>query len=248
MLLSKNLYLPSKRVKRLLLGASATNYKEDLKKLNITPYFLLENKAFGKLSGHLDLSVMPFGNNVFSSFQNFKIVNKYFKAIEINVSLFNEYPYNCAFNGLALNRYLICNKKCIALEILKYIEEKNFEVINVKQGYTKCSILPVNKNAVITDDKGIFKALKQKNIDVLLIQKGDIYLNGFDYGFIGGSAGLISNNEMLFMGNAKYHRNYFEIKDFLNNYNIDIISLNNNKITDIGSFLPIEESDDEKIK
>ena len=120
MLLSKNLYLPSKRVKRLLLGASAINYKEDLKKLNITPYFLIENKAFGKLSGHLDLSVMPLGNNVFSSFQNFKIVNKYFKAIEINVSLFNEYPYNCAFNGLALNKYLICNKKCVTPELGYY--------------------------------------------------------------------------------------------------------------------------------
>lgn len=241
MLLNKNLYLPEKRINKLLLGAAAIHFKEDLKKLNITPFFLTENKTLGKLSGHLDLNVMPFGNNVFTSDKNFKIVNKYFKAIKTDIRLFENYPYNCAFNNLVINNYLICNKKTIAPQILKYIKKEKIEVIDVKQGYSKCSVLPVNKNAVITDDEGIFKALKQKHMDILLIQKGDICLNGFDYGFIGGSAGLISNSEMLFMGNAKDHQNYFEIKSFLQNYNIDVISLNNNKITDIGSFLPIEE-------
>ena len=33
------------------------------------------------------------------------------------------------------------------------------DIIDVKQGYTKCSLCPVRENAVITDDSGIEKAL-----------------------------------------------------------------------------------------
>lgn len=240
--LNKNLYLPKKRIEQLLLGASAINLKDDFKNLSIEPCFLTENKSLGKLSGHLDLNIMPFSDKIFTSESSFEFTNKYFKTVEIDdVILSENYPYNCAFNNFIISNYLICNKKCISKKILKYAEENDLEIICVPQGYVKCSVLAVNETAVITDDIGIYQALKHINIDTLLIQKGDIFLEGFEYGFIGGSAGLISKNEMLFIGNIKKHRNYFDIKNFLYNYNIDIVSLNNNKITDIGSFLPIWE-------
>ena len=48
-----------------------------------------------------------------------------------------------------------------------------YEIINVKQGYAKCSICVVSDNAIITADKGIAKAAIQNRIDVLEITRLD---------------------------------------------------------------------------
>ena len=61
--------------------------------------------------------------------------------------------------------------------------------IHVKQGYTRCSLLPVDDRSFITSDAGIAKTLAEHDTDVLLIHPGHIHLPGFDYGFIGGTGG-----------------------------------------------------------
>jgi hypothetical protein len=66
--------------------------------------------------------------------------------------------------------------------------KKNFNIIDVKQGYTKCSVLPVSNNAFITDDISIYNQCVSFGIDVLYVGKGDVSLPGYNYGFIGGCA------------------------------------------------------------
>ena len=55
----------------------------------------------------------------------------------------------------------------------------------LKQGYTKCSILPIREKAIITSDKNIAKELLNYDFDVLLLPSGDIILPSLNYGFIG---------------------------------------------------------------
>ncbi len=65
------------------------------------------------------------------------------------------------FRPKPLNQ-LIHNLKFTDDNLLSY--EKHKILINVKQGYTKCSCLPVSKNALITSDVGIYNTLKNKRL------------------------------------------------------------------------------------
>jgi len=73
----------------------------------------------------------------------------------------------------------------------------------------------------------------------LLIPSGDISLPGLDYGFIGGTCGLISKNQMAFFGNLENHSYGNDIKNFLLKYDVEPIYLSNGKLIDRGSILTI---------
>ena len=81
----------------------------------------------------------------------------------------------------------------------------------------------------------------------LLIEKGYIRLDGYDYGFIGGaSAYLKESNILLFSGNISIHPDFERIKIFCQNNDVDIDYIDGMDLTDIGGiffihnkFLPI---------
>ena len=133
--------------------------------------------------------------------------------------------------------YWKCQCSC---GIIKSIRADNLKKINVRQGYCKCSCLNVSENAVITDDECIYKALCLNEIDALLISKGDITLNGHDYGFIGGASGKISKTDILFFGDVTKHRDYKKIAGFIEKHGCKIISLDF-PLTDFGGIIPITE-------
>jgi len=113
--------------------------------------------------------------------------------------------------------------------------------INVNQGYSKCSVCVINENAIITSDLGIAKKCDLFGIDVLVIDDSCISLNGVSHGFIGGSSGLISPELLAVNGNIKLHKNYDNISNFCNKYNVNIISLHCGEIEDIGSIICLTE-------
>ena len=76
---------------------------------------------------------------------------------------------------------------------------------------------------------------------MLLIEKGDIFLSGHDYGFIGGASAKISNKEIFFFGNLENHRNHKEILVFLDKYSCKAIYLKNTPLTDVGGIVSIGE-------
>ena len=84
-----------------------------------------------------------------------------------------KYPDDVYLNCVQVGKYLICNKKHTSREVVEYASKNGINVIDVKQGYCKCSICVVSDNAVITEDSGISKALAENtDLDVLLIEKG----------------------------------------------------------------------------
>ena len=152
-----------------------------------------------------------------------------------------EYPYNICYNHIILNDLFICNVKYTDKFVYDYCLENNFKIINVKQGYTKCSTAIVSENAVITSDNGIYNSCK-KYIDVLKIEAGFINLYGYNYGFIGGCCGKLSKDILAFTGKVSEHKNYNDIKAFLNNHKINILELTNKPLVDIGSIIPIKQA------
>ena len=163
------------------------------------------------------------------------------KAVIADENLGYEYPLDVPFNCVIIGTDFICNSKTVSPQILGVAISRNLRIIDVKQGYTKCSLCPVRENAVITDDSGIEKVLLNNGYDVLKVSKGSVRLNGFDYGFIGGCSAMISRDILLFLGNFEIHSDKDRIKAFLQNYGITPQSLNGDDLTDIGSIIPLSE-------
>lgn len=220
--------------------------RETLMSLGLTTIDVpLCNNLYKAIDGHVDIQL-----NILSKKQKKVIINKdidyRFKKnlknfnisyLESANSLKSNYPGNISLNALILDNYFIHNLKYTDKNLLESQRDKI--LINVKQGYTKCSCLPVSENALITSDEGIYKALTKYNFDILLIPPGDILLDGLNYGFIGGTGGLISKNKIAFFGNLDFYSYGPQVKSFLNKYNVDPIYLNNSKLYDRGSLFVI---------
>ena len=152
--------------------------------------------------------------------------------------LAEDYPKDILYNCAVCGDFVICNTACTAIEILSEYRRLKKKILNVKQGYSKCSICMVNENAIITADEGIARVCKNNGIDVLKINPGNIELPGMNYGFIGGATGLIDKNILAVNGELKTHPNGDAIRAFCKNYSVDVYELKKGSIADIGSILP----------
>ncbi len=214
--------------------------EEMLYKMGIKTIKIPQNNLFDKpISAHPDMFCVKIKEKRFVDkriahlfdFWDVEIISR-----EVQNGQAYKYPYDVGFNCAVMGNHIICNKQYTASEILQYSNEQNMNIINVKQGYAKCSTCIVDDNSIITEDESIAKAARNFGINVLMINKGFVKLDRYDYGFIGGASGLI-NNRLLFNGDIKMHPNYNEIKRFCTSRNVEIISLNSKQLYDIGSIL-----------
>ncbi|NRW46450.1 hypothetical protein DFH76_003800 [Clostridium beijerinckii] len=196
-----------------------------LSKLDLKPILVPKcNDVYDAINGHPDIQLNVLKNDSFNKIIIQRNISEKFKEIlklnDINYivsknTLSNTYPNDIILNSLILENYFI--------HTLKYSDEnllnsQNSKIhIDVPQGYTKCSILPVREKALITSDKGIFNSLKNYDFDILLLPPGDILLPSLNYGFIGGVGGMVSNNKMAFFGDLDSYTWGDQIKKFLLN-------------------------------
>ena len=221
---------------------------ESIKKLNssgIKTYIINNNPLLpDPVDSHADLQILHLGKDViFCQSEHLCIgeSTQKFKKLIINESAGNNYPDDVRLNCAIIGKNIICNEKTISKDILDYGYQNGFGIINVNQGYTKCSICIVNENAIITDDESIFAAAGNFLNDVLFISKGSIRLKGYNYGFIGGCCGKISENKIAFNGEISAHKDCNKIIDFLNKYNVECIELKKGLLDDIGGIIPLYE-------
>lgn len=243
-------YLPTANVTHILAGTGMQPYEKVLTGLQITctyskPIVYLESSV----KDHLDLAVFPFGGKDFilepSQTQLFdKLISLGAHPQYANESIMNGYPQEAKLNCVRIGNRLLGNPEIVSAKILKWCENLSVSICAVKQGYTKCSVAVVAKDALITDDVGIARAAKIDNLDVLLVEKGSVRLNEYPYGFIGGCCSLISKDILLFTGNWKKHTNAEAIFEFLRNYQIYPESLSSGDLTDIGSFIPLLQQEE----
>ncbi|MBQ3008553.1 MAG: hypothetical protein IJD80_03085 [Oscillospiraceae bacterium] len=97
----------------------------------------------------------------------------------------------------------------------------------------------MNENAYITEDEGIYKTLTGYGLDCLKIEKGNVSLKGYNYGFIGGASVKLNNKEILFFGDIEKSDDKQSLIEFLKKYNMKAEFIENKKLNDIGSALII---------
>lgn len=196
---------------------------------------------------HTDMLVFALDGTVFchesyekENGQTFDIIRSFgYEVITVGGEYSADYPNDVIFNIARVGRNIVVGKRTRADRIIEFAEEKGYAVVKVSQGYAKCSSCVVGENALITSDKTIAKALLEKECDVLLIGEGDVRLDGYSYGFIGGASGHFEDT-VYFAGDPRLHRDGKEIIDFCKRNGKHVVYSVGEELADIGSiiFLP----------
>ncbi len=152
-----------------------------------------------------------------------------------------EFPLDCSLNCLSIGNYAVGRQASLDRNLLRVLEEDGRELIDVRQGYARCSVAVVDEHSVITADRGIEKAMSSRGFEVLLITPGHIFLEGYDTGFIGGCCGKISADRMLFCGDPMTHPDGERIIRFLSEKGVAAESSGGGLLTDFGGFIPLCE-------
>ena len=197
----------------------------------LTPHL---DHIYTTICGHTDIMVHKLCDKTIVAEPT---VSNYFKEKMPEIEVI--YPYDIAYNAVRIGNNIICNNNFTDSKIIEFANKNGLNLLNTKQGYAKCSICVISNEAVITSDKNIQSVLNKNNVDVLMVDDNKIKLENFEHGFIGGATGLLNENTLAVNGNIERHTNYKEIIEFCNKYGVDVISLNNEEINDIGSIMVV---------
>lgn len=146
------------------------------------------------------------------------------------------YPDDIKFNAACTGKYFIHNLKFTAPELAKAAEEHGMIMVDVKQGYAKCSTVTVDEDSIITYDHGIAEKCRSLGMNVLEISPKNILLPGYDTGFIGGTSGRIGDT-VVFNGNLAAHPDFDAIKSFIESKDLALKWFEGWPLTDIGSII-----------
>ena len=225
---------------------------EEKNKLKSLGYKIIElnssESVYQEISSHTDIFCTKIRNNLIVEPSQYQLINNNFQRdtniIKGKTKLKNTYPEDVGYNVCIIGSYAIHNFKYTDKRVKKILEKENYNLINVNQGYTKCSIAVIDDRSLITADKGLYKELMKYNFDILFINyKLNIKLiNEGEFstmdGFIGGAISRIGNNVFISGDLNKIDKNN-QIKNFIKKRDLNIISLSDLDVIDYGGIIEI---------
>lgn len=223
--------------------------KQTLQRLG---YELIEikksTKIYSEISSHVDIFACKVKNKIIAEKHVYDILkNKLKKYIIIqgNSVIQNVYPKDINYNVCIVGNKAIHNFKYTDSQIVQELKKNNFELINVKQGYSNCSIAVIDENSIILNDKGLYNSLNDSGLNILFLDyMPDIKLldeNG-NYsemnGFIGGAIARIDDNIVVF-GDLNKVDNKSYIRKFIEKKNLNIIDFSGLDVIDYGGIIEV---------
>jgi hypothetical protein len=193
--------------------------------------------TYGAVSTHPDIFFCPVGDRLIiapnlSGKIKTKLLENGINYTEGEKPVGKRYPETARYNTVITDNFLIGNTNFTDPKILE--AAGNREIIHVKQGYTRCNLIPLGNNRFITSDKGIEKTLLQYGLEVLYVDPAGILLPGFNHGFIGGTCG-VWQDKLLFTGSLKHFPEGGKIREFVQD--IEVVELYDGPLFDGGSIL-----------
>ncbi len=190
------------------------------------------------VSFHPDMHIAKIDDILVISPENFSYYSEKLKNVNLicgSKSVSGKYPEYIAYNIAIAGEVAIHNFDYTDDKILNII--KNKKLVNVRQGYAKCSCV-LAEDTVITSDEGIISACKKADVPSVYVPAGHVTLTGLEYGFLGGASGYY-NGVLYFTGDIALHPGYEEIKKLCKTKGIEIVCMSNDKLADIGSIIMI---------
>ena len=216
--------------------AIGEKYRERLEKplaaLGVCAYWLPDNpNVDARLSGHADLMLLDLGGGRVLTYLD-SLPDIGLEVVKVE-GQGRAYPDDARLCACVVGRFCIHDLRISDPHIT------GFELIQVRQGYARCSTCVVDESSIITSDAGIAKAAARHGIDVLGIRPGYIELEGFDTGFIGGASFKLSPEHLAFTGRLDAHPDRARIEDFLRERGVEPVYLTDMPAFDIGSAVPL---------
>jgi hypothetical protein len=199
--------------------------------------------VYDAVSCHTDIYLCKIGDGLIVSQEQYPLIKDDLLRCRVTYSvgvspLGRRYPADIKYNAAQLGGYLIHLTNQTDPVILDKAKETGLKPIHVKQGYTKCNLVIVDENAVISSDEGMSAVLNRYGIEVLLITQGHVKLSGFPYGFLGGASGRVGS-ELLFNGNLSVHPDFEKIKEFIGKRGLKTVWFEDYPLEDVGSLIQI---------
>ena len=207
--------------------------------------------VYEEISSHTDIFISKMGNNIvvepsIYSFILSKLKNlDEFNIIKGDIAIKYNYPFDIPYNVCIIGNYAIHNLKYTSKKILDILKNENYNLINVNQGYSNCSIVVIDDNSIIINDKGLYEVLSKYDFEIIFIEEDlDIKLlkNNGEYsskkGFIGGCIARIENNVIVFGDLLKIDKEN-KIRNFIQRKGLEIIEFKNLDVIDYGGFVVI---------
>lgn len=206
-------------------------------------------KVYSEISSHVDIFACKVKNKIIAEKHVYDILkNKLKKYIIIqgNSVIQNVYPKDINYNVCIVGNKAIHNFKYTDSQIVQELKKNNFELINVKQGYSNCSIVVIDENSIILNDKGLYTSLKDSGLNILFLdympdikllnEKGNYSeMNGF----IGGAIARIDDNIVVF-GDLNKVDNKSYIRKFIEKKNLNIIDFSGLDVIDYGGIIEVK--------
>ena len=159
--------LPDKKVTVAAISSLAGESIKKLNTLGIETFKITPNYSLPvPVNSHADLQMLHFGKDVIFCQDEHLFsgeLDKKFKFYKINEITGNTYPYDVRLNCAIIGNNLISNEKTISKDILEYAYKNGMRIINVNQGYSKCSICIIDEKTT-----PCYSELTRENVAVIL--------------------------------------------------------------------------------
>ncbi|MFH1752680.1 MAG: DUF6873 family GME fold protein [Candidatus Omnitrophota bacterium] len=152
-------------------------------------------------------------------------------------SPFGHYPNTASLNAARVGRLLLHRQDITDPKLKEVSREEGLTLVGCAQGYTRCSVVPVKEEALITSDMGIEYAANEAGIGTLLVSPCNVILPGEACGFIGGATGILPEGDVLFLGDIRLHPDFKAIEAFLSRYDVGYLYLAGLPLYDAGSLI-----------
>ena len=212
--------------------------RERLAQLGFEVVILPSYERLGRgVDTHADMMLFALDNRIFTYKglgERLRELGREYEIAEIAYEPSEKYPDDIALNCLKVGKYIFCKRKHTAKEVLEYAEKGGYTVVNINQGYARCSACPVGDMGLISADPSMLAGASVVGIDRLPINAGSVSLDGFDYGFIGGACGYCDGS-LYFSGDLRAHPDGDRIESFCKGLGVDAVSLSDEPLKDVGS-------------
>lgn len=149
-----------------------------------------------------------------------------------------EYPASAIYNAAVTENLIVHNFRITDKGILDELSDAR--KIHVSQGYTRCNLVFLCSRMAITSDRGIYKKLRESDIETLYTDPAEIRLPGFSHGFFGGTCGT-DGRHFFILGSLSKIKQGSEITAFIEKSGLITIELCNTPLIDGGSIFCLEK-------
>ena len=148
------------------------------------------------------------------------------------------YPHDAIFNALIGEEIALIKSDTVSRTLIDLLIEKGIKAVHTNQGYPACTTLLFGGSA-ITADRGVERTLRENGINVTLIENGGISLLPYEYGFIGGTAG-VHNKRIFFYGDPMLHPSGEKIVNAIKDAGYEWTALSDEPLRDLGGIIFID--------